>query len=209
MQTNFKAFIMKKNYLLLIAVLVVFASSCTITKRRYNSGYHIEWKQAAAKVEKNNHDNELAEVETKTIEAIAPVQTTEPSSTAIITAPANTRVSSSLTETSTTEAPKRVTKKSASRTSNVTTANFETPVASKTSTEAFVPVADHVEAAESKAMSQVDMVVLVILALLIPPLAVYLHQGSWNDMCWISLLLTILFWIPGVVFAFLIILDII
>ncbi len=196
---------MKKNYLLLIAVLVVFASSCTITKRRYNSGYHIEWKQAAAKVEKNSHDNELAEVETKTNEAIAPVQTTEPSSTAIITAPANTRVSSSLTETSTTEAPK----KSASRTSNVTTATFETPVASKTSTEAFVPVADHVEATESKAMSQVDMVVLVILALLIPPLAVYLHQGSWNDMCWISLLLTILFWIPGVVFAFLIILDII
>ena len=200
---------MKKNYLLLIAALVVFASSCTITKRRYNSGYHIEWKQAAAKVEKNNHDHELAKVETKTNEAIAEVQSTEPVSAEITPAPANELVSTPETKTSKSEAPKGTSKKSTTRSSNVSTTKFEAPVESKTSTEGFVATVDTIESTESKALSQVDMVVLVILALLIPPLAVYLHQGSWNELCWISLLLTILFWVPGVVFAFLVILDII
>lgn len=200
---------MKKNYLLLIALLIVFASSCTITKRRYNSGYHIEWKHAATKVEKINQDNELAKVETNSIDAIKAEETSASSSIESNIAPANTTVSNPITVAPKSLTQKSVAKKSTRRSSNVSPATFETPVQSKTSTEAFVPVTDHVDAAESKALSEVDMVVLVILALLIPPLAVYLHQGSWNDMCWISLLLTILFWIPGVIFAFLIILDII
>lgn len=202
-------FIMKKNYFLLIAVLVVFASSCTITKRRYNSGYHIEWKHAAAKVEKNNHENELAKVETPTEETVAPVETPASEPSVVTSTPANTVVSNPVAETSKSIAEKSVSKKSTTRTSNVSTATFEAPVQSKTSTQGFVPVADNLDSTESKALSQVDMVLLVILALLIPPLAVYLHQGSWNEMCWISLLLTILFWVPGVVFAFLVILDII
>lgn len=42
---------------------------------------------------------------------------------------------------------------------------------------------------------------LVILAILLPPLAVYLHQGEINNKFWISLILTLLFWIPGVIYA--------
>ncbi|WP_439506654.1 YqaE/Pmp3 family membrane protein [Sediminibacterium sp.] len=46
-----------------------------------------------------------------------------------------------------------------------------------------------------------DKVLLAILAILLPPLAVYLHEGTTNTTFWISVLLTLLFWIPGVIFA--------
>ena len=50
-----------------------------------------------------------------------------------------------------------------------------------------------------------NMVLLCILAILLPPLAVYLHQGEINTKFWISILLTLLFWIPGVIYAFIVI----
>jgi len=53
--------------------------------------------------------------------------------------------------------------------------------------------------------SQPETWVLVLLAILLPPLAVYLHQGEINSKFWISILLTLLFWIPGVIYAFLVI----
>jgi uncharacterized membrane protein YqaE (UPF0057 family) len=52
-----------------------------------------------------------------------------------------------------------------------------------------------------------NTLLLVILAILLPPLAVYLHEGEINNRFWISLLLTILFWIPGVIYALIIILG--
>ncbi|RTL61077.1 MAG: YqaE/Pmp3 family membrane protein [Sphingobacteriales bacterium] len=52
-----------------------------------------------------------------------------------------------------------------------------------------------------------NTLLLVILAILLPPLAVYLHEGQINTKFWISLLLTILFWIPGVIYALIVILG--
>ena len=47
---------------------------------------------------------------------------------------------------------------------------------------------------------------LVILALLLPPLAVYLHEGDINGKFWLSILLTLFYWIPGVIYALILIL---
>ena len=52
-----------------------------------------------------------------------------------------------------------------------------------------------------------NTLLLVILAILLPPLAVYLHEGAINTRFWISLLLTLLFWLPGVIYALIIILG--
>ncbi|HKZ67796.1 MAG TPA: YqaE/Pmp3 family membrane protein [Chitinophagaceae bacterium] len=52
-----------------------------------------------------------------------------------------------------------------------------------------------------------NTLLLVILAILLPPLAVYLHQGEINSKFWISLLLTLLFWLPGVIYALIVILG--
>jgi uncharacterized membrane protein YqaE (UPF0057 family) len=62
---------------------------------------------------------------------------------------------------------------------------------------------------ENKAGSskKVDQVVLIILAILLPPLAVYLHQGEINGKFWLSLLLWFLFILPGVIYALLVVTD--
>ncbi len=52
-----------------------------------------------------------------------------------------------------------------------------------------------------------NTLLLVILAILLPPLAVYLHQGEINSKFWIDLILTLIFWIPGVVYALIVILG--
>ena len=52
-----------------------------------------------------------------------------------------------------------------------------------------------------------NTLLLVILAILLPPLAVYLHQGVINNKFWISLILTLLFWLPGVIYALIVVLG--
>ena len=52
-----------------------------------------------------------------------------------------------------------------------------------------------------------NTLLLVILAILLPPLAVYLHDGVINSHFWISLILTLLFWLPGVIYALIIVLG--
>ena len=63
--------------------------------------------------------------------------------------------------------------------------------------------------AAKRAGGQADTntLLLVILAILLPPLAVYLHQGEINNKFWISLILTLLFWIPGVIYALIVVLG--
>lgn len=58
-----------------------------------------------------------------------------------------------------------------------------------------------------------NTILLVILAILLPPLAVYLHQGEINVKFWIALLLSLLaiitffLWIIPVVYALLVVLN--
>ena len=52
-----------------------------------------------------------------------------------------------------------------------------------------------------------NTILLVILSLILPPLAVYLHQGTINSKFWISLILTLLFWVPGVIYSLLVVLG--
>jgi uncharacterized membrane protein YqaE (UPF0057 family) len=54
---------------------------------------------------------------------------------------------------------------------------------------------------------ETNTILLCILALLLPPLAVYLKTKSLDWRFWVSILLTLCFWIPGVVFAFLVVFD--
>jgi uncharacterized membrane protein YqaE (UPF0057 family) len=49
-------------------------------------------------------------------------------------------------------------------------------------------------------------ILLAILCVILPPLAVYLHQGKeTTNKFWISLILTLLFWVPGVIYALLVV----
>ena len=52
-----------------------------------------------------------------------------------------------------------------------------------------------------------DTLLLVIICIFIPPLAVFLHQGEINSKFWISLLLTLLFYVPGLIYSLITILG--
>ena len=61
--------------------------------------------------------------------------------------------------------------------------------------------------AQSGNSSRPDTAVLVLLAIFIPPLAVYLYEGSWTERCTINLILTILCGIPGMIHALVVVLK--
>ena len=52
-----------------------------------------------------------------------------------------------------------------------------------------------------------NTLLLVILAILLPPLAVYLHEGEANGTFWLNVILTLLFWLPGVIHALIVVLS--
>ncbi len=58
-----------------------------------------------------------------------------------------------------------------------------------------------------KSKEETDQVLLIILCILLPPLAVYLKENAVDTKFWISLLLTLLFWLPGVIYALLVVFD--
>jgi len=49
-----------------------------------------------------------------------------------------------------------------------------------------------------------NKVLLIILAILLPPLAVYLKKGVKKDF-WINLILTLLFYLPGIIHALIVV----
>ena len=61
----------------------------------------------------------------------------------------------------------------------------------------------------SKANGDADTntLLLVLIAILLPPLAVFLHEKAINAKFWISLLLTLLFYLPGLIYALVVILG--
>jgi uncharacterized membrane protein YqaE (UPF0057 family) len=63
--------------------------------------------------------------------------------------------------------------------------------------------------ADKKASSEpsTNTLLLVILAILLPPLAVYLHEGEINGKFWLDLILTLLFYVPGMVYALIVVLS--
>ena len=52
--------------------------------------------------------------------------------------------------------------------------------------------------------TDVGFLLLVILAIILPPVAVYLVRGL-DVHFWLSILLTLLFWLPGVIHALLVV----
>ena len=60
----------------------------------------------------------------------------------------------------------------------------------------------------SVAHDDVELLLFVILAIILPPLCVFLARGMGTEFL-LDLILTILFWVPGVVYALLIVFDVV
>lgn len=57
-------------------------------------------------------------------------------------------------------------------------------------------------------MGTVEMtIILVLLAIFLPPLAVYLAKDGISTAFWINIILTLLFWLSGVIHALIVVLT--
>lgn len=70
-----------------------------------------------------------------------------------------------------------------------------------------LPAYDNLDAMQERG-GAVNILALVF-AILLPPLGVFIHQGEINDKFWISLILTLLFYVPGQIYAVLVVLGVI
>lgn len=66
------------------------------------------------------------------------------------------------------------------------------------------PLSNHAEGSNLKGGSGVNEAVLIILSIFLPPLAVFLFDDGITTNFWIDLILTILGWLPGIIFALLV-----
>jgi len=79
-------------------------------------------------------------------------------------------------------------------------------IASMSKTERKALKKDLRQALADTRQTDSNMVLLIILAILLPPLAVGLKEGIGSRF-WISLLLTLLFYFPGMIYALLVVTD--
>lgn len=190
---------MKKLSILFIAAVAMIVTSCSIEKRTYRPGYHVEWHQRPDKVERADALTQ-APSENSVPEATVLNEQAAASDIAPNTDAQQALVIPAKSELQAIETPKS---KKASRPSRAAVREVREEL------KAQSPVAQgevQINALDSKADGglAVNEIVLVLLCIFLPWLATYLYEGSWGINSWIALLLWLLFILPGIIFAFLV-----
>lgn len=197
---------MKKIALLTLAIVTIAFSSCTIEKRQYMRGYHVEWKHKAPEVGGNgqasNKEAVKAEESVQTAENVKAENmeqaiALEKESVAVVNTSASQPAANVVVEKPTRKERKEVTRE-------VKKAIAESK--SYTSSSASIQTSE-LPASEIKEMSTPSTGVLVLIAFFIPPLAVYLYEGDWTSRCTTNLILTLLCGLPGFIHALILILG--
>ena len=167
-----------------LAACAVFMFSCASSGKVSKQSFGGNWNETVA---------------TKTTSPSSPavVETSSPALAAVETASVNQEVAA-------TETPKNAVSTPAAKKQQAQTANFSVKekVAQKAAAKKMAKLL-------KKQPNTVDnKLVLVIIALFLPWLAVLLYKGVGTEF-WISLLLWLLFILPGLIYAMLVIFDVI
>lgn len=193
----------KSNYSLSVLTLIVaaalFLSSCSsvsLTQRKYNKGFHFEWvtnQKADGKVEKPRTVNP-----TSNVVVLNNIQnSTSENQTPSITQP---MVDHSFITQSVKVKPFNIVKfmKEAKKINNLTTHNEV--ITSKTFSKTT-----YLKAIQNTKGGALDPVLLIILAIFIPPVAVFLYDNGVTSRFWLNLILTILGWVLGAIHALIVV----
>lgn len=219
---------MKKLSLLftLVTLTSLLLSSCSrlenlsVTKRQHRSGYYVDFGSGKDVAKRNDSKTAPKTRVEKTKIADASVEVKSTSNTVSVSSniAENTNTISSAKELSTqssttlverAEKKKQVAKEKsdnlfASTTNNSDHKEIVISQEVKKRSRSFSKVLDLLKAPSNN--EEVPFWALILFAILLPPLAVGLKFGIGTEF-WISVLLTLLFWIPGVIYALILILD--
>jgi len=193
----------KNNYILIsgfIAVSFLFGSCKSLTnfsieKRQHRGGYYVDWGNSKVKTDPAKNTAAVKEQKDKK-KAPAAKATATPT----IRRETAAAVEQPETKPATTATPDQ---KSESYSKNSFKVKEE-PVAQKEkASKKLSSFSYSFSDLDKGASSDTPDWVLAVLCILLPPLAVFLAVGIGSEF-WISILLTLLFWIPGVIYAFII-----
>ena len=197
---------MKKILLSLVAIVTIL-SSCSIEKRVHTDGYHIEWYSN----NKSKIQHQAPEITTTNV-ADAVNQDSQLECEVAVNetgAVSSTPAAIDLTSPKTTEAAiesSRANRKAMRKAIKELRTELKQQPQSTNPIQLFSGKSNlaHAEVANP---DQPDKVLLVILAFFLPPLAVYLYEGSWTKRCTTNLILTLLCGLPGLIHALIVILE--
>jgi uncharacterized membrane protein YqaE (UPF0057 family) len=200
---------MKKS-ILLLSVLALFLGACNSTKngvamkRKYNNGYYvsIKHKQPGVAVKETIANNKSEKTAIKPITpALLPVSTQEVQPQ--FYASLKNNVAPKKNEIKTTTSHKESTADIISKIASANNAKVNNSAKKQRVTKQTSKAADN---------GGVDLVILIILCLFpfINLIAMYLKDGkSFTMNFWIDLILDVLFFLPGIIFALLVVLDVV
>ena len=179
-------------------LIVIFAlSSCNssiqIVKKRHSNGYYVN---VGSDTHKSTDFSNAAKHENKKIKLQDETLKTESMESDEVS---NTE---RIVSTST-----KIAKRAESKTKSESKNTLDNTKKEKTSTISKIKKIKALKKELKKSKNNdvdTNTLLLVILAILLPPLAVYLLKGLTTQF-WISLILTLLFWLPGIIYALLLI----
>lgn len=193
---------MLRNFLFLLFSAALLAS-CTVEKRKHFSGYHVEWHTSLKKADKSTNtvvdekNTELASnksIEKRDFNAQA-LNSEDKKELADWTPP----VAHSPALTFSKKAEKQIAP--VTQVSSFNTAyTVENRIAHR--------ILQSVMMKQQRNDDNTDLYIflaILLLAIILPPCSVFLHQGCCNSFFWYTVDLTLLGWIPGIVYAFIII----
>jgi uncharacterized membrane protein YqaE (UPF0057 family) len=188
---------MRNIYVSFIALTLIL-SSCggplSITKRHYNSGFYVERSGGAGHTSPAESDTKTENVATKKL-ASRSVSIAAVSKTEEVETPANFVVTASAEKRHAACRPKHI------ASGQTQLLNPPTSVAAPDKEKSVSNIFVH---SNKSSRSDDRDLLLIILCILLPPVAVYLKENAIGLNFWIDLILTLIFWVPGIIFALLV-----
>jgi uncharacterized membrane protein YqaE (UPF0057 family) len=198
---------MKKILLSLVAIATIL-SSCSIEKRVHTDGYHIEWysNNNKSKIQHQTPEIDAANVANQVnqdhqVECELAINESEAASTT----PAVIELTPSKTSEVANESA-RANRKAMRKAIKELRTELKQQPQSTNPVQLFSGKSSTANAVLANP-DQPDKVLLIVIAFFIPPLAVYLYEGSWTKRCTTNLILTLLCGLPGLIHALIVILE--
>ena len=188
--------------------MTLVLDSCSVQKRYHRKGFTVNWNNASVKMKKNrkvfNSENteetfvSTAEKKQNIADNYHANTTNDMASIAAKKTPIAVDGSNISQETMSSREKTRNTTFSSKELANQNI---------KPTRKAAKKIIKTIKKQQRNQDSNTDTALLIVLALFIPPLAVYLYEGYWTERCTINLILTLLCGLPGIIHALVVILG--